>query len=286
MSEPTFEDLVRLVRRLRGPDGCPWDRAQSRSSLLPYLVEEMYEVREAALADDGAALAHELGDLALHVAFQIAIAEERGEFDAGRVFGRTLEKMVRRHPHVFADPPAGRAAAGGDTPGAAAPIDAQDVLLHWEEIKRRERSASGERASVLDGVPRALPALIKAQRLQERAAAVRFDWPDARGPLEKVREELEELAPHVEAVAGSTSAPPREPPAELVEELGDLLFTVVNVARRAGVAAEDALERTCLKFRRRFARMERVAAERGIDIASAGLAALDGLWEEAKQKTG
>jgi MazG family protein len=259
-----FEDLLTLLRRLLADDGCAWDRAQTPRSLLPYLVEEAYEVREAVLAGDDAALLGELGDLALHVAFQTVLAERRGAFTNAQVFERIVEKMVRRHPHVFGE-------AAGRTP-------ASDPLppVPWEELKRRERSAPGEPARLLEGVPRALPALLKAQRLQERAVSVGFDWPDVRGALAKLREEL------VEVSAQLHTSPPDA--AALEEELGDLLFAAVNVARKAGLVGEDALERANAKFRRRFERVEELAAERGLDVATAGLAALDALWDEAKSE--
>ncbi len=260
----TFEDLLTLLRRLLADDGCPWDRAQTPRSLLRYLVEEAYEVREAVLAGDDAGLLGELGDLALHVAFQAVLAERRGAFASAQVFERILEKMVRRHPHVFGEP-AGRTQASDQL----APVP-------WEELKRRERSAPGEAARLLEGIPRALPALLKAQRLQERAASVGFDWPDVRGALAKLREELAEVSAQLDR------SPPD--PAALEEELGDLLFAAVNVARKAGLVAEDALERADAKFRRRFERVEDLAAERGLDVATAGLSALDELWDEAKSE--
>jgi MazG family protein len=259
----TFEDLLTLLRRLLADDGCPWDRAQTPRSLLPYLLEEAYEVREAVLGGDDAGLLGELGDLALHVAFQAVLAERRGAFAPAQVFERILEKMVRRHPHVFGE------AAGGTQ--ASGPLDP----VPWEELKRRERSAPGEPARLLQGIPRALPALLKAQRLQERAASVGFDWPDVLGALAKLREELAEVSAQLDR------SPPDAPALE--EELGDLLFAVVNVARKARLVAEDALERANAKFRRRFERVEDLAAERGLDVASAGLAALDALWEEVKR---
>jgi MazG family protein len=258
----TFDDLLDLVRRLLSDEGCPWDRAQTPVSLLPYLMEEAYEAREAALAGDDHALAGELGDLALHVAFQTVLAERRGAFDAGGVFARILDKMVRRHPHVF-----------GETAGGGQP---EFGPVQWEELKRRERSAAGGSGGLLEGVPRALPALLKSQRLQERAASVGFDWPAVSGALTKLREELAELAAELARSPVAMRA--------LEEELGDLLFAAVNVSRKAGIAAEDALERANAKFRRRFERVETLAAERGLDVATAGLESLDALWEEAKRE--
>jgi nucleoside triphosphate diphosphatase len=261
-SPAIFDDLLELVRRLLSEDGCPWDRAQTPASLLPYLMEEAYEVREAVLAGDDAELAGELGDLALHVAFQSVLAERRGAFDSAEVFRRILEKMVRRHPHVFGE------AADGER--------VEFEPIQWEELKRRERSAAGVPGRLLEGIPRALPALLKAQRLQERAASVGFDWPAVTGALAKLGEELAELSDEL-------ARSPVDPSA-LQEEIGDLLFAAVNVSRKAGLAAENALERANAKFRRRFERVEALAAQRGLDVATAGLVALDVLWEEVKRE--
>jgi MazG family protein len=258
---PTFDDLLELIRRLVSEEGCPWDRAQTPASLLPYLIEEVYEVREAVLDGDDVQLLGELGDLALHVAFQCVLAERRSAFDAERVFRRILEKMVRRHPHVF-----GKGFGGAPEPRP----------IQWEELKRRERAAGGAPGRLLDGIPRALPALLKAQRMQERAASVGFDWADVAGALEKLREELAELSTQLDRSPADPSA--------LEEEIGDLLFAAVNVSRKAGLAAEDALTKATDKFRRRFERVEELAAERGLDMATAGLAALDQLWDEAKRE--
>jgi MazG family protein len=258
-----FEDLLTLLRRLLADDGCAWDRAQTPRSLLPYLVEEAYEVREAVLAGDDAALLGELGDLALHVAFQTVLAERRGAFTNAQVFERIVEKMVRRHPHVFGE-------AAGRTP-------ASDPLppVPWEELKRRERSAPGEPARLLEGVPRALPALLKAQRLQERAVSVGFDWPDVRGALAKLREEL------VEVSAQLHTSPPDA--AALEEELGDLLFAAVNAARRLNVDPELALRRTTHRFVERVERAQALAAESGEDWRQLDLEGQDRWYERAKE---
>lgn len=306
----TFDDLLALVRRLLGEGGCEWDRAQTPRSLLPYLIEEAYELREAVLSGEEARVTEELGDLALHVAFQSVLAEERGAFDGEEVLGAIIQKMVRRHPHLFgelADDSAGPAAAAGGSRGGAASTPAAVAPPPWEELKRKDRSrAGGGTLRLLEGLPLALPALLKAQRMQERAAGVGFDWPDAAGALQKVHEELEELASQLEtAPAGSAppeesgsarpedsrsarpeepaSAPPGEPGSNaLEEEVGDLLFAVVNVARWSGISAEAALEAASAKFKRRFESVERLAVERGMDVASAGLEKLDALWDEVK----
>jgi MazG family protein len=237
-----------LVRELRAR--CPWDQVQTRDTLRPYLVEEALEL-DAALRDgDPAALRDELGDLLLHLAFQIVIGEERQEFDAEAVTRGLEEKMWRRHPHLF---------AGAERPDHEG----------WERVKRRERGAAG---TTLGGLPRSLPPLLRAYRLQERAAGVGFDWLDARGPLDKVKEETAEL--EREASAGNRDA--------LADEVGDLLFAVVNLARKLAIDPRAALERANEKFLRRFAAVERLAAARGLEIGRASLEELDRLWEEVK----
>lgn len=235
-----------MVRDLRLR--CPWDRAQTRETLRPYLVEEALELDHALGDGDPEAIRGELSDLLLHLAFQLVIAEERGDFTADDVAEQLERKMRRRHPHLFD--------LGEPQP--------------WERIKRRER-----RGRTLAGLVPTLPPLLKAFRLQERAASVGFDWPDAAGPLGKVREELAEVEREIEA---------REPPAErLTDEIGDLLFAVVNLARKAGVQPGPALDRANRKFSERFEGVEALCAERGIDPDTAGLEVLDGLWDEVKR---
>lgn len=235
-----------MVRDLR--IRCPWDRAQTRETLRPYLVEEALELDHALGEGDPASIRGEVSDLLLHLAFQLVIAEEQGEFtpdDAAEVLER---KMRRRHPHLF-------------DLGEAEP---------WERIKRRERPGR-----TLAGIVPTLPPLLKAYRLQERAASVGFDWPDTAGPLEKVREELAE----VEHELGAGGAPS----GRLTDELGDLLFAVVNLARKAGIPPGPALDRANRKFRDRFEAVEALCATRGIDLDTAGLAVLDELWDEVKR---
>jgi tetrapyrrole methylase family protein/MazG family protein/ATP diphosphatase len=256
----TFEALVALMDRLREPGGCPWDREQTYSTLRGYLLEECYEVVEALDRGDGAELCEELGDLLFQIVFLSRLGAEEGKFTAADVVRGIADKIVRRHPHVFAEERA-------DT--------TDEVLRKWEEIKRKEKEAAGiarEDSSALAGVPRALPALQKAQRLGTKAARVGFDWRSIDGVLEKVEEEIGELR---EALARRDGDATRE-------ELGDLLFALVMLGRHAGVDAEEALERTNRKFVERFGAVERSLRERGIAVAEAGPALLDELWNEAK----
>ncbi len=236
---------VAMVRDLRVR--CPWDRAQTRETLRPYLVEEVLELDHALGDAASAPIREELSDLLLHLAFQLVIAEELGEFTADQVAADLEAKMRRRHPHLF-------------DLGEAEP---------WERIKRRER-----RGRTLDGLIPTQPTQHMAFRLQERAATLGLDWPDVEGPIAKVREELEEI--EGELAAG--------PPAgeRLTEEIGDLLFAVVNLARKSGVQPTTALDAANRKFTERFEAVERLASQRGIDVGSAGLEVLDGLWDEVK----
>jgi len=251
-----------MVRDLRVR--CAWDRAQTRETLRPYLVEEVLELDHALAEGESDLIRAELSDLLLHLAFQLVIAEERKEFTAAAVADDLEAKMRRRHPHLF-------------DLGEAEP---------WERIKRRER-----RGRTLEGIIPTLPPLLKAFRLQQRAASVGFDWPDVEGPLEKVREELaeveEELVRNGVAIrppAGDPKAPAAPPTDALLSEIGDLFFAAVNLARKAGVEPGLALERANRKFRDRFDALEQLAAERGIDVTAAGLSALDALWEEVKRE--
>ena len=234
-----------MVRDLR--NRCPWDRAQTRETLRPYLVEEVLELDHALGGGDVGEIRGELSDLLLHLAFQLVIAEENGDFGAADVADELEDKMRRRHPHLF-------------DLGDAEP---------WERIKRRERQGK-----TLSGIVPTLPPLLKACRLQERAASVGFDWPDVAGPMEKVREEVAEVERELE------SGDPQQE--RLTDEIGDLLFAVVNLARKAGVQPGPALDRANRKFRSRFEAVEALCAERGIDLDAAGLEALDGLWDEVK----
>ncbi len=261
----TFPRLVELMQRLLAPDGCPWDREQSFATLRRYVIEEACEVVDAIEGGDRDELRTELGDLLLQVVFQAELARAEGSFGPDNVVAAICEKLVRRHPHVFAD---------------ATASDAEEVLRNWERIKAAEkRGGKREKAGVLAGVPRSLPALTRAQRVGEKVARVGFDWPDARGSRGKVDEELGELD---EAIASGDKD-------RIEAELGDVLFALVNLARHVQVDAEGALRRTIDKFTRRFDQVEaRVQEVHGGWPASAAddeltLAELDGYWEEAKR---
>ncbi|MFZ6179559.1 nucleoside triphosphate pyrophosphohydrolase [Nannocystis pusilla] len=252
-----------MDRLLADPGGCPWDRAQTLDTLRPYLIEEAYEVLDAL--SDPQAHRRELGDLLFQIVFQSALREREGAFDLGDVVAAIRDKMIRRHPHVFA-------------PTAEdAPRDADDVARQWSQLKRAENLSEGtERgpARPLAGVPRSLPALQRAWRLQDKAAAVGFDWPTIQGPVDKIREEWEELE----------RARAEGEPKAIEEEFGDLLFVLVRYGQKMGIAAEDALRGTCAKFEARFAYvMERCHAA-GIEPEAAGLERLDGWWDEAKAR--
>jgi MazG family protein len=254
-----FERLLEIMRRLRGPEGCPWDREQTPTSLKPFLIEEAYEVLEALESNHSAALEEELGDLLFQVIFHAELAAERNEFAMADVLGRLIEKMTSRHPHVFGD-------ASVATPGEA--------LAQWEAIKQREPHPSGTRRSVIDGVPRALPSLIRAQRISSKAARVNFDWPDAAAAWRKVEEECREAA---EALATGDRG-------HIQEELGDMLFSVVNVARLASIDAEEALQGAIEKFRRRFTEMEGELVARGKSLGSMSPEELERSWEAVKSQ--
>ena len=254
--EPSLDDTLALMRDLRAR--CEWDRAQTHSSLRPYLIEEAHEVDDALRLGDANLLREELGDLLLQVLFHSVIGEERGEFTFADVCAGLIAKMHARHPHLYGD----------------------GVKQEWEAMKAKKRR------SLSEGLPPGLPALHRAHRLQDRAAGVGFDWPDAAGPAEQVVEELAEvraeLARGAEPAAGAAPPDPTSPPAALEAELGDLLFAVVNLCRKSGVHASLALDRANAKFADRFAAVERLAAERGIEVREAGLAVLDELWDEIK----
>ena len=261
-----FEKLVKLQARLRAPDGCPWDREQTHMTLRTYLIEEAYEVVEALESGDDAKFAEELGDLLLQVVFHADIARSKGRFTAADVIQGIHDKMVRRHPHVF---------------GEKRARDAKAVLKSWEKIKAEERKAKGpdkdiekgaKAASLLDGVSHALPGTMEGFQLTRRASRIGFDWDSADGVLEKLAEEAAELRKEISAgVAG-----------RIEEEMGDLLFAAVNLARFLHVDPEIALKKANAKFAARFREMERLARDSGKDLADVPRATMESLWERAK----
>jgi ATP diphosphatase len=255
----SFDRLVAIMDRLRDPDGCPWDREQTLHTLAPYFLEEAYEVVDAIAAGDPEKLCEELGDLLLQIVFVARIAREEGWFDIDGVCEVISEKMIRRHPHVFGD---------REVSGSA------EVMRNWEDIKREER-AGDERSSVLEGVPGSLPALLKAFRMTEKAAAVGFDWRRPAHVMDKMREEMAEL--EAELAAGDEVSVDR-----VRAEMGDVLFVVANLARHLGVEPETALQETNATFKRRFQAMETRARELGRDFREMDLAEQDALWDRIK----
>ena len=249
--KPGLEETLALMRDLRRR--CDWDAAQTHESLRPYLIEEAYEVDDAIRAGNDRMLREELGDLLLQVIFHSVVAEERGAFDFTDVAEGFLAKMKSRHPHLY---------EGGEKQS-------------WEGMKARKRE------SIVDGLPVDLPALHRAFRLQDRAAGVGFDWPDASGPAAKVEEELAEV--RAEVARGAAASGTGVPDALLEDELGDLLFSVVNLCRKLGVHPSLALDKANVKFATRFQGIEALAKARGVDVRTAGLEVLDGLWDEVKK---
>jgi MazG family protein len=252
----TLDDTLALMRDLRAR--CEWDAAQTHESLRPYLIEEAHELDDAIRVENDKFVREELGDVLLQVLFHSVLAEERGTFSFSDVAEGLITKMKGRHPHLYGD-------------AAKEP---------WEKMKSKQRK------SIADGLPSGLPALHRAHRLQDRAAGVGFDWPDVEGPAQKVEEELGEVRAELAALPPPKAGSPPvldERHYALEAELGDLLFAVVNLCRKAGVHASIALDKANAKFERRFQEIERMAAERGIDFAHAGLETLDELWDEAKR---
>jgi tetrapyrrole methylase family protein/MazG family protein len=269
MSE-RFSKLIDLMATLRAPNGCPWDRKQTHESLKPYLLEEAYEVLETIDHRDNAKLKEELGDVLLQVIFHGQIATEAGTFTIDDIIDHLAAKLVRRHPHVF-----------GDQDATVKPANGEQVLSQWEEIKRAERQAAGGPQSALDGVPKALPALLRAYQVQARASRVGFDWShDATGladVFKKIAEEIGEL----QAALAAEAASGRD---EVAGELGDLLFSLVNLARFLKVNPEDALRLSTNRFVDRFVLVESQAAEQQRPLSGMTAAELDRLWENAKRR--
>ncbi|MBN1863075.1 MAG: nucleoside triphosphate pyrophosphohydrolase [Dehalococcoidales bacterium] len=257
MSQPQnldqFNTLVNIIARLRGPDGCPWDREQTHLSLRENLLEECYEVLEALDAEDAEMLSGELGDLLLQVVLHAQIAAEASDFEVGDVLRKINTKLIHRHPHIF---------------GSRKVKDAAEVTHNWELLKQEERAPG---VSMLAGIPRQMPALAFSQRVQGRVARVGFDWADVSGIIDKLTEEVGELR---EAASQEEKA----------AEFGDLLFTLANIARREGVDLESALRQANERFSRRFTCMEELCRERGLSFAKLTFAQQNGLWEEAKKK--
>ena len=252
----TYQGLIQLIERLRGPGGCPWDREQTPESLKRLFLEECYELIEAIEQDDTQKLIEELGDVMFHVAFQIQIGKEADQFTHEQVLESLVAKLIRRHPHIFGD---------------VRVADAREVEANWDVIKREEKTAGD--ASILDGVPRQMPALSYAHAIQERAARAGFDWEEFGGVLEKVAEELGELGQVRSA-------------AERETELGDLLFSIVNATRWLGVDSEETLRHANARFYRRFATMEKLSRQRGLSFPDLSLDEKEALWQEAKRLEG
>jgi nucleoside triphosphate diphosphatase len=264
-----MRQLLEIMARLRASDGCPWDREQSFASIAPYTIEEAYEVADAVERGDMLHLKDELGDLLFQVVFHAQIASESNHFDFEAVAGAICDKLLRRHPHVF---------------GAGGRLTAAEQSVAWEEIKARERGAAGAPAGHLDGVPRTLPALMRAFKLSKRAARVGFDFEHPGQTADKVAEELAEVREAAERSApaeGSRAAAGASP--EIFEEIGDLLFAAANLARKLDVDAEAALRSANAKFERRFRGMESLAAQRGEIFEQLNLEAQEKLWQEVKR---
>jgi len=270
---PSFERLVEIMRRLRAPDGCPWDREQTPASLRPFVLEETYEVLEAIEHGTPQDLCEELGDFLFEAVFLARMHEEAGDFSIGDVVDGIADKLVRRHPHVF---------ERGDGEDA---LTSGQVIERWEALKARERALAGRKApekattkTTLSGVPKTLPSLLRAYELSSRAAAVGFDWAKATDVLDKIDEEVAELRREVES--GATGDLSR---AE--DEMGDLLFSIANLSRKLGVEPEAALRRASDKFTSRFGHMEAALAARGVSLTDASLEEMEAEWQEAKSRS-
>lgn len=258
MSE-AFDHLVGIMNRLREPGGCPWDREQTLETLSGYMLEEAHEVTEAIRSGDGPALCEELGDLLLQIVFMAKIGREKDWFSMDDVADGISEKMIRRHPHVF---------------GETSVEDTDEVVRNWEEIKREERTQT-RKTSVLDGVPASLPALLKAYRMTQKAAAVGFDWERPEDVIDKLHEEVAEL--EAEVRAGDEASLDR-----VRSEMGDILFVMANLARHLGIEPETAMQETNSKFLRRFQGVEVLAEQDGRTLAEMTLGELDSLWNQVK----
>ena len=253
-----MDDLIRVIERLRGPGGCPWDREQTPRSIVRYLLEEAYELADAIESEDAASVREELGDVLFHVLFLARMYAEKDEFDLEGVCRVIAAKMKRRHPHVF---------------GSTQVADSAEVVRNWQQIKQKEKDPDA-RASVLDSVPASLPGLMRAYAISERAAAAQFDWDGLDGVLQKLEEELAEFR----------AASDRNDADQIALELGDILFTLVNVARFSGVHPEAALVGAVKKFERRFRAMEKIISDSGRDLESVSQEEKDRIWEGIKSQ--
>jgi MazG family protein len=265
---PKFEKLVEIMTTLRGPNGCPWDKQQDFNSLKPMLVEEVYEVLEAVENNDFDGLSEELGDLLLHVLFNAQLAKESGRFDIDTVIEQISDKLVRRHPHVFGDESA-------STP--------EEVIKNWEAIKAQEKAQklknrTPEQRSLLEGIPSKLPAIHEAHQISSRAARVGFDWPDVEGIFDKLQEEVRELK---EVLSTEGEETRRE---RLEDEIGDMLFVIVNIARYLKIDSESALKRANRKFKSRFRFMESELTKQGKSLEGTSLDDMEALWQKAKDR--
>ncbi len=253
-----FIELINIVNKLRDPEnGCPWDLKQTSKSLVPNMIEELYEVVEAIENNDSDHLKEELGDLLLHITMQVRIANEQGQFTYAEVLQSISEKLIRRHPHIF-----------GDTEMT----DAATVKLNWERLKKKEKEKKDR--SIIDGIPMSMPALIIAWRMQEKAASAGFDWSEPEPVFDKIREETEEL---VEAVKLKDKD-------DIEDEIGDLLFSVVNLSRKLNIDSEFALKKSIAKFEKRFKLLEKHYKENNLDIYEASLEQMDEVWEKIKKR--
>jgi tetrapyrrole methylase family protein/MazG family protein len=252
----SFIELVQIVRTLRGPEGCPWDREQTFYSLTPYIIEEAYELVDAMTTQDPANLKEEIGDVLLHVVMLSLMGEDQGLFTFDATIRGISEKMIRRHPHVF---------------GTVSVGSSDEVVHNWETIKLQESTASQK--GLLDSIPKHLPAAMQAQKLQKKAARIGFDWPDTQGPIEKISEELAELTTAIQE--GDIQS--------IHAEFGDLLFSIINVGRKLQIDCEEALQSTNKKFRQRFSDMEREASDQERPLHTLSLDQLNTLWDNAKK---
>jgi len=268
MTGTKFEKLVEIMSTLRGPNGCPWDKQQDFNTLKPMLVEEVYEVLEAVENNDFDGLSEELGDVLLHVVFHAQLGKETGRFDINTVIDKISDKLVRRHPHVF----------GGES--ASTP---EEVIKNWEVIKAQEKAEklknrTPQQRSLLEGIPSKLPAIHEAHQISARVARVGFDWPDIEGVFEKLQEEVSELK---EVISEGNDDQKRD---RLEDEIGDMLFVIVNIARYLKIDSESALKRANRKFKTRFQHMENELVRQGKTLEETSLADMEKLWQQAKSE--